>query len=136
MSKFDRKRFKSGVKESIEYSNRTKDSRGIGPKQPIDWDALEAVGYVRYTPSDKKSNYVSIIPYFPGDKDPRQGNIKQSARQVTHFLEFWTHRIESTGDIFVCPHETFKEPCPMCEYIQTQRGKLDKEAWMKVRPIR
>ena len=137
MGKFDRNRLKSGIKDSIEYSNKTKDSKGGGSKSPLDWDALEEAGYVKYSPNPKKTNYISVIPYLPSDADPRQGSIQESKRKSTHFLDFWTHKIANSGDIYVCPQNTYGEPCPMCEKIKAQRGKMDRRYyWYELRPIR
>jgi hypothetical protein len=136
MGKFNRNRLKSGVKKTIEYSNRTKDFKGNAYKSPIDWDALEEAGYTKYSPNSKKTNYISVISYIPGDNDPRQGNIKESKRESTYFVDFWTHKIESSGDVYICPQNTYGEPCPMCEYIRSKRGKMTKEEYMPLRPIR
>lgn len=61
-------------------------------------------------------NEIDIIPYIIATNNHPQGRSKG---KLDYKLDIWVHRFvgEQEGS-FVCPKETFNNPCPICEEIK------------------
>lgn len=85
----------------------------------------EGVQFYKITEGDHE---VDIIPFFAGKRHPHKEEGK-----LTYLVDLYVHQnIGAMNDHFVCPAWNFKEPCPICEWINNQPTKLPTEEWKKI----
>jgi len=71
-----------------------------------------------------------VIPYFAGTQHP-----KYDKGTLTHVLKLNVHtNIGMNFNQFVCTMRHWNEVDPICQYIHSQRGKMEKKAWSQVAP--
>jgi len=87
----------------------------------------------------KEGNHiVDILPWEAGPDMPLDEsgvNPITEEGELDYVLDVFVH--QNVGNMklpFVCPWENFREPCPICEYIKSNR--LPKEEWSQKRAKR
>lgn len=81
---------------------------------------------------------VDILPWVVGKNMPldESGNHMTEKGDFDYILDVWVHtNVGSMKQPYVCPHENFGKPCPICEYINNG-PRLPKKEWVKVSPKR
>jgi len=89
--------------------------------------------YTLWRPGDGQ-HIIDILPYNAGKYDitvDKKGD-------ETYTFEAWIHRNVGTAEsMVICPLETFKKPCPICEHRQYLReNDAEKDVWKKLFPKR
>jgi len=76
---------------------------------------------------------VDIIPFEAGPNMPLDERLQPITPEgeLDYVLDLFVHtNIGNMRKPYVCPYENFGEPCPICEFIKSNR--LEKQDWKKL----
>ncbi|MDP8268321.1 MAG: hypothetical protein P9L97_06280 [Candidatus Tenebribacter davisii] len=121
---------KSGGSKSLgKRHNQGTKSTG-GGRFPTIFNKDKVPEGVEFWKCKEGEHIVDIIPFEAGPDMPFDERLQPVTEEgnLDYVLDLFVHT--NVGEMlkpYVCPHENFGEPCPICEFMKA--NKLDKDDW-------